>query len=67
MAFTFFKPKNAAISLRVLARLLSYPEAEVRAHLGEMRAALHKERVITPKRLTELDALIDWLGKVDLL
>jgi hypothetical protein len=45
----------------VLAHLLSYPDAELRAHLPELRAALHDERALTFGRLAELDALIDRL------
>lgn len=52
---------EAALSLRVLARLLSYPDAELRSHLSEMRDALHTERAITVGRLAELDALMDTL------
>ncbi|MEO8507707.1 MAG: nitrate reductase molybdenum cofactor assembly chaperone [Betaproteobacteria bacterium] len=47
-----------ALTLRVLARLLNYPDAEVRQNLGEMRAILHRERALGNDRLTELDALI---------
>ena len=32
---------DLSITLRVLARLLQYPDADNRAHLQEMRAALH--------------------------
>ena len=49
---------NVARTLRVLARLLSYPDAEVRAHLPEMRALLHDENALGAARLAELDALI---------
>jgi len=55
---TFNTPRNAAKTLRVLARLLSYPTPGVRAHLGEMRAVLHRERAVGAARLGELDALI---------
>jgi nitrate reductase molybdenum cofactor assembly chaperone NarJ/NarW len=48
-------------TLRVLAHLLSYPDAELRQHLGEMRDALHEERALTAGRLVELDALMDRL------
>ena len=48
-------------TLRVLAHLLSYPDAELRAHLPELRAALHDERALGLRRLAELDALIDRL------
>lgn len=49
------------LTLRVLAHLLSYPDASLREHLGEMRDALHDERALGAGRLTELDALIDRL------
>ena len=56
---------NAAFSLRVLARLLSYPDAELRSHLSAMRDALHTERAITLGRLAELDVLMDTLASGD--
>ena len=56
---------NAAFSLRVLARLLSYPDAELRSHLPAMHDALHTERAITLKRLAELDVLMDTLASGD--
>ena len=49
------------LTLRVLAHLLSYPDASLREHLGEMRDALHDERALTAGRLIEIDALIDRL------
>lgn len=49
---------NATLSLRVLARLLSYPDAELRAHLPDMRDALLSERALGAARLAELDALM---------
>lgn len=58
---------NASISLRVLARLLAYPNAELRAHLPEMRDALHAEKAIAPSRLKELDSLITHLQRGDAL
>jgi nitrate reductase molybdenum cofactor assembly chaperone len=50
---------DLSITLRVLARLLQYPDADNRGHLQEMRAALHGARAIGRQRLAELDALID--------
>src|SRR5450759_1777952 len=38
------KLPNASLSLRVLARLLSYPDAGLRRHVPEMRNALHADR-----------------------
>ena len=56
---------NASLTLRVLARLLSYPGAELHAHLAAMRDVLHSERAIGADRLVELDALIDSLIRAD--
>ncbi len=58
---------NAPTSLRVLARLLSYPDAALREHLAEMGAALHAEKAIASSRLAELDALIATLHSGDAL
>ena len=52
----------AGKSLRVLARLLGYPDAELRDHLSELQLALHEERALTPLRISELDALIAQLS-----
>jgi nitrate reductase delta subunit len=51
-------PNNSSLTLRVLARLLSYPDAELRGHLGDLRAALHSEQALGARRLEELDALL---------
>jgi nitrate reductase delta subunit len=59
----FYTPAAAGKSLRVLARLLGYPDAELRGHLSELQQALHEERALTPLRLAELDALIEQLGR----
>jgi nitrate reductase delta subunit len=59
---TTSKVPHAAFSLRVLARLLSYPDAELRNHLSAMREALHAERAVTAGRLAELDGLMDTLA-----
>ncbi len=58
---------NATLSLRVLARLLSYPDAELREHLSEMRDALHGEGALGAARLGELDALMRSLTGRDAL
>jgi nitrate reductase delta subunit len=50
---------DLSITLRVLSRLLQYPDADNRGHLQEMRAALHGARTIGRQRLAELDTLID--------
>ena len=58
---------NASISLRVLARLLSYPDAELRSQLGDLRAALHADKTVAAERLAELDALMTTLQGGDAL
>ena len=61
------KPKSATLSLRVLARLLSYPDVELREHLLAMREVLHSEAAVTHNRLDELDTLIAWLMATEAL
>lgn len=58
---------NASTSLRVLARLLSYPDAALREHLPAMRQALHSDNVVPAARLAELDALMVNLERGDAL
>lgn len=55
------KQDSMSLTLRVLAHLLSYPDASLREHLGELREALHGERALSPGRLAEIDALIERL------
>ena len=47
-----------AHTLRALAWLLRYPDAELRAAAGEIGAALHDEGALAAGRLAELDALV---------
>jgi nitrate reductase delta subunit len=61
------KPVSASATLRVLAALLSYPDAPMRSHLSEMRAISRKEGALSAARQAELDALIDALASADLL
>jgi nitrate reductase delta subunit len=56
-----------AVTLRVLAALLGYPDERLRGHLPEMRDLLRRERVLAPSRLAELDALMDGLWRADAL
>ena len=56
---------SMVLSLRVLARLLSYPDAELRASLSEMVEALRTESAFSAARLAELEALIAALGAAD--
>jgi nitrate reductase delta subunit len=48
-----------SLSLRVLARLLSYPDDALREHLDELRQALRSEAELQPARLAEVETLID--------
>jgi nitrate reductase delta subunit len=56
---------SIALSLRVLARLLGYPDAEMRAHLPALREALRGERALGDARMAELDALANTLAGAD--
>ena len=56
---------SASLSLRVLARLLSYPDIELRSHLSAMRDALHTERALSAGRLAELELLMTLLADGD--
>lgn len=62
---TIFKtpPKPMARTLRALARLIGYPDAELRAHLPMIRGVLHAEAVLGGARLAELDALMAQLAR----
>ncbi|MDE2368284.1 MAG: nitrate reductase molybdenum cofactor assembly chaperone [Burkholderiales bacterium] len=55
------KPLPIAHTLRALAWLLAYPDADHRAALPALRDALHAERALTFGRLAEIDRLIDHL------
>jgi nitrate reductase delta subunit len=54
-------PSRMAHTLRVLAWLLRYPDADLRAALPELRDALRDERALTVGRLAEIDGLMDRL------
>lgn len=53
------------LTLRVLAHLLRYPDAELRAHLGELTEAITLEAALPAKRMAELKALLQRLGSLD--
>lgn len=54
--------KTMSRTLRVLAHLLSYPDAALRAHAQEMNQALQQERALSAGRRAELAALLDRLA-----
>ncbi len=55
------------LTLRVLAHLLRYPDAELRTHLSELADALQLETAVPGHRLAELLALIRRLQTQDAL
>mgnify|MGYP006190565201 CR=1 FL=1 len=58
----FNKPlPQARLTQRVLAHLLRYPDAELRAHVGELRAALRDEAALPAERIDEIERLLDRL------
>lgn len=57
--------KNASITLRVLARLLSYPNAALKGDLADMQSALHAEQALAKDRMAEIDTLISHLAQGD--
>ena len=58
-------PHPMAHSLRVLAALLGYPDAQLRADLPEMRELLQAERAVSAPRQAELVSLMDSLRRKD--
>ena len=58
-------PRPMSKSLRVLAALLTYPDAQMRGHLQEMRDVLNNEAALSPSRRAEIDALIETLRRTD--
>jgi nitrate reductase delta subunit len=59
-----FSPnKPAPHTLRVLARLLSYPDAELREHAGELVQALAREAALSGERIGEIGQLLHRLSR----
>ncbi len=63
----FLTPPEMRLTLRVLAKLLGYPSAELRAHLPDLREALAAERALGSARRAELEALIESLARTPAL
>lgn len=59
--FTLNTIPPMAKSLRVLAALLGYPDAQMRSWLPEMRELLRAEGALAPSRLAEIGSLADAL------
>ena len=64
---TLTPPRPMAKTLRVLAALLGYPNAQLRADLPEMAELLATEAALPPSRRAELDALMLSLARSDAL
>ena len=63
--FALNPPRAMGKSLRVLAALLGYPDAQMRSDLPEMRGLLRDEGALSRPRRGELDALMDTLRQAD--
>lgn len=63
----FSKPVAASTTLKVMAHLLSYPDAALRRHLPELRGALQAEQALASARLVELQTLMAHLAGPDAL
>jgi nitrate reductase delta subunit len=57
--------RKGAVTLRVLAALLSYPDAALRIHLGEMESLLASDGALSAGRLAELRALMRHLDECE--
>lgn len=56
---------NNPMTLRVLARLLSYPDAELVAHCEDLGKILQAEKTFSLEVWRGLEALLQWLGTAD--
>ena len=63
--FAVSSPVPMMKTLRVLAAVLSYPDARLRGHLPEMLHLLRQERAMGPARMAEIEALIHTLQRTD--
>jgi nitrate reductase delta subunit len=57
--------KKNAYSLRALALLLSYPDADMRSKLKDVMSVLSLERALSPTRISELKNLSEQLQSLD--
>ena len=57
--------KKNAYSLRALALLLSYPDADMRSKLTDIMSVLSLERALSPSRISELKNLSEQLQSLD--
>lgn len=66
MLKTTSTPASLRITLRVLARLLDYPDTPLRSQMSELLQALHEEKALSSTRQAELQALGRQLALQDL-
>ena len=52
-----------AVTLRVIAALLAYPDAQLRGYLAEMNALLVRDGVLAESRRKALETLTRWIGE----
>lgn len=60
-------PAAASLTLRALAALLAYPDAELRAFVPSIGEVLYQEKSLSAPRLAELDVLLGALARRDTL
>ena len=58
-------PESMRLTLRALARLLAYPDAELRAQMPALIDALQAEQALPAARVTELQALVQQVCAMD--
>ncbi len=63
MKLPFASTRPAPHTLRVMARLLSYPDAELREHAGELVQALAREAALSDERIGEIGQLLHRLSR----
>ena len=63
--FALSSPRPMSKSLRVLAALLAYPDAQLRDDIPEMRDLLADEAAVSQPRRIEIDVLLDTLQRCD--
>ena len=63
--FALNSPRPMSKSLRVLAALLAYPDAQMRDDIPEMRDLLADEAAVSQPRRAEIDVLLDTLQHCD--
>ena len=63
----FYSIKSISYTIRVLAALLRYPDAELRAALPQLQETIEREQALSPSRQMEIITLINQLISRDAL